>query len=269
MSQELNILFVCTGNICRSAAADALASMYFRHAPIHVSSAGIRGLINHPIQPTVGTILLNAGIDASSFRSQRLTNSIAMKQDVILCFEKRQRSSIVSLAPSMVKHTYLLTDFANMCRYADINGMIPNSDIAGRIRYIDSISQMLRAHVPEGADIDDPYGKQEEDYQRAVYETAMALKMIIVPSRPAAGVSSAAPGAYNASEVDDRQPAHMAAQPVVKARHAAAQPTVEARHAMAQPAVVQPADSGLSRDSFPVAAATPRHAGRVIRGSAQ
>ncbi len=260
MSQELNILFVCTGNICRSAAADALASMYFRHAPIHVSSAGIRGLINHPIQSTVGTILLNAGIDASSFRSQRLTNSIAIKQDIILCFEKRQRSSIVSLAPSKVKHTYLLTDFANMCRYADINGMIPNSDIAGRIRYIDSISQMLRAHVPEGADIDDPYGKQEEDYQRAVYETAMALKMIIVPSRPAAGVSSAAPGAYNASESesDGRQPTHMAAQPVVKARHA-----------MAQPAVVQPADSDLSRDSFPVAAATPRHAGRVIRGSAQ
>lgn len=235
MASELNILFVCTGNICRSAAADALASMYFRHAPIHVASAGIRGLVDHPIQPTVGRILLNAGIDSSAFRSRRLTRAIAVGQDIIFCFEKKQRSSIASLAPSMVKHTYLLTDFANMCQYADVNGLIPNSDIAGRLRYIDSASQMLRARVPEGADIADPYGKMEEDYQRAVYETAMALKMIIVPTRPAAGVSSAAPGAY--------------------VQAAAAAPAVAGRPA------------GHGSDSSPVASG-PRHAGRVISGSA-
>lgn len=253
MPQELNVLFVCTGNICRSAAADALASMYFRHAPIHVASAGTRGLIDHPIQPNVGKILLNAGIDASSFRSQRLTQPIAVKQDIIFCFEKRQRSSIVALAPSMVKHTYLLTDFANMCQYADVNGLIPNSDIAGRLRYVDAVSQMLRTRVPEGQEIADPYGKQDEDYQRAVYETAMALKMIIVPSHPAPGMAAAAPGSeYQAAS----PPNAMGGKPAGVVAGAVSAPVS--------------VETSADRDAFPAAASyVPRHAGRVIRSNGE
>ena len=111
----MHIMFVCTGNICRSPMGELLMTHYLNGTTVQVSSAGTRGLPMHPIDPSSGRLMQSVGIESSGFRSRRLTRQMADEADLILCFEKQQRKEIVTLAPAAVRYTFLLDDFANMC----------------------------------------------------------------------------------------------------------------------------------------------------------
>ena len=120
----MHIMFVCTGNICRSPMGELLMTHYLNGTTVQVSSAGTRGLPMHPIDPSSGRLMQSVGIESSGFRSRRLTRQMADEADLILCFEKQQRKEIVTLAPAAVRYTFLLDDFANMCDYCARNNMI-------------------------------------------------------------------------------------------------------------------------------------------------
>ena len=45
----MHIMFVCTGNICRSPMGELLMTHYLNGTTVQVSSAGTRGLPMHPI----------------------------------------------------------------------------------------------------------------------------------------------------------------------------------------------------------------------------
>ena len=87
----MRIMFVCTGNICRSPMGELLMSHYLTGTTVQVSSAGTRGLPMHPIDPSSGRLMQSVGIESSGFRSRRLTRQMADEADLILCFEKQQR----------------------------------------------------------------------------------------------------------------------------------------------------------------------------------
>ena len=56
----MHVLFVCTGNICRSPTAERLAVAYAaRHgiADFTSSSAGTHAVIGHPIHPDAAAVL--------------------------------------------------------------------------------------------------------------------------------------------------------------------------------------------------------------------
>jgi protein-tyrosine-phosphatase len=71
----MRLLFVCTGSICRSAAAHLLVSSW--SAPIQVPptvrSAGTRALAGRPVHPFTVEALARLGVDAGNFASNRLT----------------------------------------------------------------------------------------------------------------------------------------------------------------------------------------------------
>ena len=129
----MHIMFVCTGNICRSPMGELLMTHYLNGTTVQVSSAGTRGLPMHPIDPSSGRLMQSVGIESSGFRSRRLTRQMADEADLILCFEKQQRKEIVTLAPAAVRYTFLLDDFANMCDYCARNNMIAGLTIQERL----------------------------------------------------------------------------------------------------------------------------------------
>jgi hypothetical protein len=58
LEQTLNVLFICTGNICRSPTAERLALVHNSGQPIPAfvsSSAGIHALVGSPSQPNAAT----------------------------------------------------------------------------------------------------------------------------------------------------------------------------------------------------------------------
>lgn len=102
----MHIMFVCTGNICRSPMGELLLTRYLDGTTVQVSSAGTRGLPRCQMDPSSARLMTSVNIEPSGFRSRRLTRSMAESADLILCFEKEQRKDIVALAPGAVRYTF-------------------------------------------------------------------------------------------------------------------------------------------------------------------
>ena len=101
MSREpvLRILFVCTGNTCRSplAAAALTAELGEEGERIAISSAGTSAWEGQPA--SVGSIEVAAsdGIDLRSHRSTRLTASAVHAADLIFVMDSLHRAAVEAL----------------------------------------------------------------------------------------------------------------------------------------------------------------------------
>ena len=151
----MHIMFVCTGNICRSPMGELLMTHYLNGTTVQVSSAGTR----------------------------RLTRQMADEADLILCFEKQQRKEIVTLAPAAVRYTFLLDDFANMCDYCARNNMIAGLTIQERLQSVIKKSSMIRPMIPQPKDIADPHGREFSMFCVAAEQTNGAIRKILKSMR--------------------------------------------------------------------------------------
>ncbi|UCC72628.1 MAG: low molecular weight phosphatase family protein [Gemmatimonadota bacterium] len=82
-----NILFVCTGNTCRSPLAEvitrrALALRGWDH--VHVDSAGTSAVWDAPASAGSLAAAAEIGLDLSGHRSQPLTRELVQRADIIL-----------------------------------------------------------------------------------------------------------------------------------------------------------------------------------------
>ena len=82
-----NLLFVCTGNTCRSPMSEALA----RHAiqergwsGVEVASAGVAALAGSPASAEVPRVLEELGVEAPSHEAQELTPELVEWADAVL-----------------------------------------------------------------------------------------------------------------------------------------------------------------------------------------
>lgn len=119
------VLFVCTANICRSAYADILAN---RHAPagVEFGSAGVRGLVGHPIDPPMAHHL-SPGDDIAAHRARQLTRALASESDLILAMGAEHRRYILEEWPVFGRKTFVIghaaREFAAMPTSVTLDGL--------------------------------------------------------------------------------------------------------------------------------------------------
>jgi RpiB/LacA/LacB family sugar-phosphate isomerase len=106
------ILFVCTGNICRSPMAEGL----FRHATTgrmdcEVLSAGVGAMEGQPPSSHAVRALKELGIDISQQRSRMLTPELVERADFIFGMTHSHVDSITLLFPHAAEKTFLLREF--------------------------------------------------------------------------------------------------------------------------------------------------------------
>ncbi|HTV75444.1 MAG TPA: serine hydroxymethyltransferase, partial [Candidatus Baltobacteraceae bacterium] len=106
------ILFICTGNVCRSPMAEAL----FRRAAdgrgeFRALSAGIGAMDGQP--PTQHSVqaMRELGIDISEQRSRMLTADLVRQADFIFGMTHGHVDTIALLYPSAAEKTFLLREF--------------------------------------------------------------------------------------------------------------------------------------------------------------
>ena len=107
------ILFVCSGNTCRSPMAAAIARTEIasrfripvaevRHAPVRAVSAGISAAVGAPMVADAREALRQLGFQPNGHRARQLTPELANQADKIFCMTESQRQAVSTLAPAAV-----------------------------------------------------------------------------------------------------------------------------------------------------------------------
>src|ERR1051325_620119 len=107
-----SVLFVCTGNICRSPIAEGLfRRLIGNRKDIEVASAGVHAVRGQPPSLYAIEVCENDGADIRGFRSQPLTAELVDRATHIFAMTGAHLETIHLLFPKGAEKSYLLREF--------------------------------------------------------------------------------------------------------------------------------------------------------------
>lgn len=128
----MKLLFVCTGNTCRSPMAAALMNKIAvdNDMDIVAESAGIFAKADEKASSNAIKAMNDYGIDISSHKATPLTEKLINDADIVLTMTEGHKSMILGFAPDKI-HT--------ICEYAGYDGDI-NDPFGGNLNQYKNIA---------------------------------------------------------------------------------------------------------------------------------
>lgn len=172
--RRMRVLYICTGNICRSPTAERLTSAFAAESgrdDLTAHSAGTRAVVGHGVETTAAAVLQSLGGDADGFVARRISQPIVEDADLVITMTEKHRDAAIEAAPRMMHATFTLKEAA---RLAEASGAETVADLA---------AARAQWPVPGPEDIDDPIGRDEETFVTVGTEIAELLLPLLARIR--------------------------------------------------------------------------------------
>jgi protein-tyrosine-phosphatase len=112
VNEHALVLFVCSGNTCRSPLAEVIFARLAAdrgRTDLEAASAGIIAATGDPVSRGARQVAHSHGLDLTHKRSQRLTADLIQRADLILVMEPKHRTDVLNYVPSADERVYVLT----------------------------------------------------------------------------------------------------------------------------------------------------------------
>jgi len=179
---QFGILFVCTGNMCRSVLAERLARRGLRArlgadaCQFRTASAGTEGLDGCSLHPYTAEALTWLGADAEGFASHELTAADVDAADLVLAACQEHRNQVVAMRPGASRRAYLLREFARLVAYAP--GTAAGLSAIDQARQLVDEVARLRGRVPYVEPVEDEIADPAAS-QAAFLDCALAIDAVV------------------------------------------------------------------------------------------
>ncbi|MCK4385531.1 MAG: low molecular weight protein arginine phosphatase [candidate division Zixibacteria bacterium] len=162
--KKFNILFICTGNSCRSPMAEGILKKMLKENKsqdpefgldnLEVSSAGISTLNGAPPFLFAMEVSKARNVDLTQHRSRQLNKQILKRSDLILAMSDEHLEYIRKKDKKALEKTYLLKTFPQ-------NHLASNEDKSEGVLYIN-----------------DPIGGSRDDYEQCFLEMEKEIRRV-------------------------------------------------------------------------------------------
>lgn len=143
MKKYDKLIFVCTGNTCRSPMAATIFKSMETSSDIEVLSRGLVVLFSEPSNPKADTVLKSHNLDLKDHKSRGLKNSEITDTTLILTMTEQQKKNVLDNFTN-ANDVYTITEF-----------------------------------VGETGEVDDPYGGSLIEYEEVYSQLSLLIKKLV------------------------------------------------------------------------------------------
>lgn len=175
----LEIVFLCTGNRCRSPMAEAFVRDAAKDLPVSVSSAGLLDLGPVGAPEEVLDIVGGMGVELSRHRARSLASVDVSRADLVIGFEHQHVAAAVVEAGVPPERTFSMMEIVRLLESVEP----PEAgDPVERARLSIARAETLRKSTSFVAneDIADPFGRRRKVYAASAAQISDLSKRLVV-----------------------------------------------------------------------------------------
>jgi protein-tyrosine phosphatase len=167
----MKVLFVCTGNLCRSPMAEVLLRDELHRrgcSGVDVVSSGTWGIDGSPATPEAVQAVGELDVDLSSHRARSLDVDEVRSADIVIAMTSVHVREITQMVPGAERKVVLLKQLAATVA-------TPLAENATRPQRLDALLGGRRPDLVRAHDVDDPMGMDLGRYRRTVAELRQGI----------------------------------------------------------------------------------------------